>query len=93
MREGDEPKHFSLFPKQNLIITYYIISLFWFHIMDGLVHYVIRPGVIEKVMVMENNLMTFGCTYTKHRLKSNPGIVYTLTYLIGMATNTYSGTA
>ena len=40
--------------------------------MDRLVHYVIRPGEVEQVLVITNNITTFGYTYAKLKIKKIP---------------------
>ena len=58
MSEGDELQCLNVFPKEYLIIVYYILRAWWIQLMDVLVHYFICTGVIEQVLVMNNNLMT-----------------------------------
>ena len=52
-----------------------MISTWWLYLLVGLVHYVIRMGVNEKVLVMTNNIMNLGYTYAKLRLKKIPDIL------------------
>ena len=59
-REGDDPQHLRIFPKQKLILTHYILSTLCLKLLNGLWHYVIRQGAIEQVLVMANNLITLG---------------------------------
>ena len=44
-------------------------------------HYVICPGAIEQVMVMNNNIMTLGYTYYKHRIKNPPESFCKISYI------------
>ena len=59
----------------------YIISVWLLHLLDRLLHYVIVPGEIEEVLVISNNIMTLGYTYSKLRFKIHPEIVYKLTHI------------
>ena len=63
------------------------------HLLDGLGNYVIHPGVTKQVMVVDNNITTFGYTYVKISLKIPPDIVYTLTHIRWLSTWTYSSLA
>ena len=67
-----------------------MLSAWWLHLMAGMVHYVIWPGEVEKVLFMTNKLMTFGYTYAKRRLNRTPRIVHTPTHLVQLATRTLS---
>ena len=60
-REGDYPQHLRTFKNKNLILTHYMIIIWWLHLMSGMGHYVIKK-----------KLMTFGYTYVKLRLKIPP---------------------
>ena len=51
-----------------------MLSAWWLHLRDGLGHYVIHPGKIEKALVIANNIMTLGYTNAKYRIKNLPGI-------------------
>ena len=46
-------------PEEKLILIHNMIITWWLHLLAGLGHHVIRPGVIEQVLVMAKNLMTF----------------------------------
>ena len=72
--ERDDYPCIRYFPKENLIIVHYIISAWWLHLLEGLLHYVIHPGAIEQVLVITNNIITLGYTYTKIRLNISPDI-------------------
>ena len=52
---------------------YYMLSKWWLHLLAGLVHYFIRTGVIEQVMVMTNKLIILLYTMT------NSGSIFPLT--------------
>ena len=73
-RERDDYLFLRDFSKDNLILVHYIISEWWLHLLEGLLHYVIHPGAIEQVLVITNNIITLGYTYTKIRLKNSPDI-------------------
>ena len=79
--EGDDSQHLRAFPEENPILAHYILSAWWLHLLNVLGHYVIRPGEIEQFMVMNNNIMTLGCTYSKFRINNPPDIIYKLTYI------------
>ena len=59
---------------------HYIISACWLHLLDGLKHYVIHLGAIEQLLVMTNNLMNPGYTYSKRRLNNIPVIFHKITH-------------
>ena len=87
-REGHKPQHLRVFPKKNLVLTHYMISALWLHLLSGLGHYDICPQDIEQVMVIFSNLITFGYTYYKRRIKSPPDTIYTLRHIGRIATQT-----
>ena len=68
------------FPKENPTHTHYMLSLWWLHLLYGLVNYVILPGAIGQVLLMTNNTMTLGYTYSKLRLKNLLDIFYKLAH-------------
>ena len=49
--------------------------------MYGLGNYVIHPGAVEKILVMNNKIMTLGYTYAKCRLKNPPMIFYEIAHI------------
>ena len=53
------------FPKENLILTLYMINAWWLHLLDGLGHYFIHPGTVAQIMVMTNNITDLVYTYVK----------------------------
>ena len=57
-----------------------MLSAWWLHLRDGLGYYVIHPGKIEKALVIANNIMTLGYTYTKHRLNDLPDVFCKITH-------------
>ena len=81
MREVDDSQHLREFSNKKFILTNYIISSCWLHLLYGLGNYVILPGEIEQVLVMTNNIMTLGYTYAKLRLNNTPDIIYKLTHI------------
>ena len=89
-KEGENPQHLRLLPEKNLILTHYMLRGWWFQLLDGLGNYVIWPGNIEQVLMMANNLINFGYTYTKKSLKRTPYIVYTLIHISCLFTQTSS---
>ena len=44
MREVHDSLCLRAFPKDNIILTHYMLSAWWLHITDGLLHYIICPG-------------------------------------------------
>ena len=79
-REGDESLCIREFPRNNLILTHYMLITWWFHIIVGLGHYVIYLGEIDHVLVTTNNIMNLSYTYAKHTLKNPPGIFYKIAH-------------
>ena len=59
-RERDDSQHIRAFPEKNLILTHYMLSVWWFHLLFTLGNYVIQPGVIELVLVMTKSITTLG---------------------------------
>ena len=55
--EVDYSQCSKYFPKQDLSLTHYIVNSWWLHFLVGLVHYVIQPGAVDKVMVITPILM------------------------------------
>ena len=49
---------------------HYMLSAWWLHLLDGLGHYIIQTGAIAQIILMTNNTMTLGYTYSKLRLKT-----------------------
>ena len=80
-REGDDYICLRDFPKGILILTHYMASTWRLHILDGLGHYVIRPGLVSKILVTTNNIMTLGCTYATRRLKQTPDIFCKISHI------------
>ena len=68
----------KVLPNEDLILTHYMILLWWIKLLEGLRHYVILNGAIEQVMVMTTNLMNMGYIYTRLRLMKPPDIFFTL---------------
>ena len=57
------------FPMDNLILTHYMISLWWSNLLDGIGHNIICPGVVAQILVTNNNITTLGYTYNKRSIK------------------------
>ena len=74
-REGNAYLCIRAFPKENIILTQYKLRAWWLHLLDGLGHYVIRPGVFAPILMMASNIMTLGYTYVKNRPKNTPNIL------------------
>ena len=70
------------FPKENLAPTHFMLSTWWFHLLERIGHYVIHPGEIEQVLVMTNNIATLGYTYAKRRLNNPSDIFYKLSHTV-----------
>ena len=87
------PQHLRVFPKKNIILTNYTIGTWWLHLLAGLGHYVIWKGEVEHVLVTSKKLRTFGYTYAKRRLNNPPDIIYTLTQIVRLTTQTSSSLA
>ena len=79
-REVDYYLHLRAFHKYNIIPTLYMLSVWWLHIMGGLVHYVIRPGEVAQILMMTKNIATLGYTYVNHRINISPDLLYKLTH-------------
>ena len=62
-------------PKENLILTHYMLTAWWIKCLDGLGNYIIFPGSMEQLLVMTTNLNTLGYTYATRRLKKPPDIL------------------
>ena len=58
------------FPMDNLILTHYMISLWWLNLLDGIGHNIICPGVVAQILVTNNNITTLGYTYSKLRSRT-----------------------
>ena len=74
MREVHDSLCLRDFPNYNPILIQYMISTCWLHLMDGLGHYIIRPGAVAHILNVTNNIMALGYAYVKHRIKKPPGI-------------------
>ena len=73
-RERHESICIRAFPKENLILTHYMLSTWWLHLLNGLGQYVIFPGSISHILMMTNNVIALGYTYVKCRLNNPPNI-------------------
>ena len=91
MREGDEPHHIRVFPKQNLILRYYMLRIWWINLLQGMVYYAILTGAIEKVLLMNTNHINLAYTYDSRRIKNPTDIVFTLTHFGRLTAWTPSG--
>ena len=80
-REGDDSQDIRALPKENLIIAHNMMFTWWFYLMYRLVHSVICPGAIEKVLVMTKKNMNLVYTYAKLMLNNTPGIINKLTHV------------
>ena len=69
------------FPEDNHILVHYIISVWWFHLLYRLGHYAIRLGEVENFLLITNNIMNFGYTYAKCRLKNPPDIFCKISHI------------
>ena len=69
MSEGHDSPFLRAFPKDNFVLTHYMISGWWLHLLGGIGHYLIRPGAVAHIMVMTNNIINLCYTYDKRRLK------------------------
>ena len=69
------------FPKENLIIPYYMISSWLLHLLDRLGHYVVHPGAIAKILMISNNIMSLDYTYAKRRFKNPPDIFCQISHI------------
>ena len=80
IREVDYSLRLGYFPNKIIILTYYMLNTWWLHIMDVLVHCIIRLGLIEQFLVMTNNIMTLVYTYSKLGLNKPPDVFYKLAH-------------
>ena len=69
-RERDDSLCLRASPKENLILTHYILSAWQLHLLDVLGHYAIHLDTIAKILVTTNNIMDLGYTYAKLSLKN-----------------------
>ena len=81
-REGHESLCIRVFPKGYIILTHYMFSAWWLHLLDGLGHYVILPGSIAYILMITNNIMKFGYTYANYRLMKPPHNFSQITHII-----------
>ena len=79
--EGHDSLCIRAFPKENLVLTQYMISTWWLHLLDRLVHYTIRPGEIAQILIMNNNTTNLGYTYAKCRINNPPDIFCQISYI------------
>ena len=79
-KEVDDSYSSGPFVTENLILTHYMLSKWWLHILYRLGHYVIHPLVVAQILVMTNNITHLCYTYSKCRLKNPPGILYKITH-------------
>ena len=78
------------FPEQHLVLTHYMLSLWWMNFLTGLVHYLIQPGAVDQVMVMTTSLVDMSYTYTICRMKKTPDIIVSTINLVWLSTWTTS---
>ena len=79
-REGGDPQCIKFFPNQDLVLAYFILSVLWVHLLEGLGHSVPHSRDIEQVMVMTTNFMTLGYNYAVLGLNNPPLLISTLTH-------------
>ena len=60
MREGHEFLYLRDYPKENIVLSHYMISAWWLHLMYGLEQCVIHPGTVAQIMVTTKNIMNLG---------------------------------
>ena len=80
-REGHDSLCLRDFPKENLTLTHYMIIARWLHSLDGILHYIKRPGEVAKILVMTNNITELGYTYANRRLKNPPGVFCKISHI------------
>ena len=69
--------HWSKYlPKQYIVLTQYMLSLWWINFLTGLGQYLIQPGTVDQLMVMTTRLVDVGYTYSGYRLKKTPDIIF-----------------
>ena len=69
------------FPKENIILTNYMLSAWWLHLLDRLGHYIIHPGEVAHIMVIKNNIMDLGYTYAKRSLNDPLDIFFKIAHI------------
>ena len=74
-RKGDESLCIRAFTKEILILIDYMLSACWLQLMGVLGPYVIRLEGVEQVLIITNNITTFGYTYANCRLKK-PHVIF-----------------
>ena len=80
-RDGYESLCLRDLPKDNLILTLYMLSAWWLHLLDGLGHYVIPLGEFSKILVMDNNITTLGYTDANRSIKNPPEILCKIVHI------------
>ena len=71
-RKGDDSLCLRVFPKDNIILTHYMIRTWWLQFLEGTGHYVIRTGEVAHIVVTTNNIMILGYTYVKRKTAPPP---------------------
>ena len=71
-RKGDDSLCLRVFPKDNIILTHYMIRTWWLQFLEGIGHYVIRTGEVAHIVVTTNNIMILGYTYVKRKTAPPP---------------------
>ena len=66
--EGHEYLCIRYFPKENIILTHYMIRAWWLHLLYRLGNYGIRLVEIDQIILINNNIVTLCYTYAKCRL-------------------------
>ena len=82
MREVDVSQRTKDLPEQHLILTQYILILWWMNFLTVLVHYLIQPWEVDQLMVMTNSLVDLGYTYSRYMMKKTPDIIVSAINLI-----------
>ena len=84
-RKKTPPSCLETLPKENIILTQYIITARWLIFLDRIGHYIILPGKMDQLLVITINLNTPGYNYASRRLKKPTeilGIIQRLNHLL-----------
>ena len=74
------------FPKNDIILTHYMLIAWWIYLIAGLGYYVIWTRKKDKVMLISPSPIYLGYTYTRHRLKKYPYIYMEIINILRFST-------
>ena len=89
-REVDVSHWPKYFPDKYLVLTHYMLSLWWTDFLTGLGQYLIQPGEVDQVMLMTTILVDIGYNYSRYRHNNTPDIIFLVFNLVWLSTWTTS---